>query len=567
MALNNIDIVDKDYEQCTRLAMPRQIRFKRSSYDSIFSKFRNKLHELYERKMNKTIDKVLSTTYNDDNLEDKLLMNSERIIALDSKIRKLSKDDVPSKYVKSRAIKLRDYMMDNTLKNSAGLYLVNLTKSDIINMNEDLNSIHESDLQNLGPDNSDYEDYYFGTDDGDKSDLSSNNINKEEIGNLINREFDSIENSDDELMTKFVSPEEVRDVVESNPSISQTLGLDNKSNTVSKIDSTFEETDDPVTDVIIDTEKVENRDSLDGNSEASDEPIFDIISNSSNDIDDSSENEDINSDDIRVEIDNALRNVKVSSSESSVARINKFDDQGSIRFKDNYTPMSDDEIAESQKKINSDLEDEDKSFENVFGSKLSLNNLFIPVDLSSVKLNNGNLTNDRDVPLVVDSRDDKSQQNGDVVEYRFDDSDVSENTDEMGKIKDNNDSSVISRTDEFRRLKAKALELQQKKMEIDKNMADVQRSAVEKSKKAQAAKENADASTDELNNKMEEFKSYCKELERDNEKKANDTKIFQDDIEMNTNFIEIQNSKASRNIEMISELDRIMSGSKNSRSK
>lgn len=557
MAHNNIDIVDKDYEQCIGKALPRQIRFKSSSYDSIFSQFKKKL---YERKMNRVIDKTLSTTYTEKDLEDKLSVSSDKIATLENKIRKLSKDDVPSKYVESRAIKLRDYMMENTLKNSAGLYLVDLTKDDIVDFNDDLSSVAIDDTFN-------------------QIDVDSDNINKEQIGNIINEEFKSLEDHSDNSMTKFVSPEEVRDAVGINPSVNQTIDFNEnneKDSNISNLNSINEEIEDPVIDVVVDKKNEEP------NSDKFEPLIFDnpvVDSDSSNDeslsiidqdADDKNKKVEIDTEDIRTEIDNALKSMRVSSSESSVAKIDKFDNHGNIRFKDSYTPMTDDEIAESQEKINSVPNYDEKPYTlpsgSIFDEKVTFENLFIPADVSNFNIKTDKSEEKRDVPVVVTAREETPQNTEDnIVDYTFeeDSSDLSQESDKMRSIKTNGGNTL----EEINILKAKALELQKKQKEIDKRMADAQKSAVEKSKEAQAARESADASLDELNGRLEMFRQYCAGLEKDYDEKVRETEIFQNDIQMNNNFIQIQNSKTSENFGIIDEIDRIMSGSQGKRSK
>lgn len=570
MAHNIIDIVDKDFVQCIRKAMPRQIRFKSSSYDSIFSQFKKKL---YEKKMDRVIDKTLSTTYTDSDLKDKLSVSSEKIANLESKIRKLSMEDIPSKYVKSRAIKLRNYMMDNTLRNSAGLYLIDLTKDDIVSSKDDSDSVSKDVLK----DNSSPIDNVIPT---GQIDLKSDNLNKDEISNIINGEFKNLEDSADESMTKFVSPEEVRDAVGFNPSINQTSDFDEetgKSDSVTGLSDTNGETEDSVIDVFVDTKDAEEPISEKNDSLVFNDPVVESdsshnesLSGFDQDASVSNKKVSINFDDIKGEIDNAINNIKVSTSESSVAKVDKFDDQGNIRFKDSYTPMSDEEIVESQEKINSVSEYEDKSHAlpsgDIFEGKVSFENLFIPADSSVLNIKPDTAEEKRDIPVVVTPRNEISQNvDNNIVEYRFDDesSDFSQDSDQI----EDNTIKRPSRLDEISILKAKALELQKKRKEIDKRMVDAQKSAVEKSKKAQAAKESADASVDELNGKIEEFRLYCAGLERDNAEMVRETEIFQNDIQMNNNFIQIQNNKASENFEMIDEINRIMSGSKGSHSK
>ena len=133
MAIENIELVDRDYEKCSKEAMPRQIKTRKTSFSNIVEKFRNFRIRRLERKMEKTVDKILSKDYKKKNISDKLMSKSMKLAKLEEKIRVLSREEVPSRFVKSRAIKLRNYMMENTVRSADGLYYVDLDDYDVLN--------------------------------------------------------------------------------------------------------------------------------------------------------------------------------------------------------------------------------------------------------------------------------------------------------------------------------------------------------------------------------------------------------------------------------------------------
>lgn len=631
MAHDNIEIVDRDYIQCSKEAMPRQIRTRRNSFNSIFSKFRKKL---YESKMNRVIDKTLSSTYTEDNIGKKLLISSERIAALENKIKRLSKDDVPTKFVKRRAIKLRKYMMDNALKNAEGLYMIGLDKEDLMNFDNPVEEQKSAESESVIPDVVDINneniqsvevanDFVPGDDVEQKPveqpiDLASNDIDKESIGNLINEEFNNLENSDEatdvDSVTKFVSPEEVSMVVGSNPSIDDvTIDDDNNSNIVEPVKDVQNELEEvevsePVVEVPVETnnnievaEPVNNvfeEFSFEGKDEkvepvaetkAEDDPVTEVpVENVVEDpvsdvivepVEEQVQEEPVaekvntiglNIDNIKEEINRALNDIKVSKSEASVAKVDKFDEHGKIRFRDHYTPMTDEEIAASQQKIDEVPEYKEEPYTmptgSIFEKKSAFENLFVPAkDVQfSFEQKEEKESEKRDVPIVVEPRDEgvadiKSfDENNDVDEYAFDL--IEEAAPKAVEIKSEvSRKASPSRIDEISRLKERVLELKKRREETNKNMIAAQNSAVETAKRAEKVKEQAAEVREVLDRKYEEFKKYCEGLEKNCEETDKEIGLIESDIQMNNNFIAQQQGFVEENNKMIDEIDMIIS--------
>lgn len=596
MARDNIELVDRDYSQCSKKAMPRQIRTRDSSFRSILKEFRR---VLYENKMNKEIDKTLSTTYTEDNIEDKLMISSERIAALENKIRRLSMDDVPTKNVERRAIKLRNHMMDNTLKNAAGFYMVDLNKDEVLGLDNssDDNKASDDEIINSIPSTDTGVEDIVNVDDissvdapedlrstdvkpTDQIDLTSDEINTESIRNTIDEEFNNVENANDKETT-FVSPEEVSQVVGNNLFTVQddTNISDSKDDNLENEETNIDDDNSVLFDVVpetVETASEKSEDILPSISTQSGD-VIDLEQDAVTEIKPESTDDliGINIDDIKDEIDSALGDVKVSKSESSIAKVDKFDENGDIRFKDSYTPMADDEIAESQEKINSvdDYVEEpyNLSSDNIFNKKVAFDNLFVPVKDVSFSFENKydkSKNEERDIPivvserkedsLVIDTKDVKPDDNDDIAEYTFD---VIENTDEDTSSRDDlSNDRHFDKIGEINRLKDKLLELKKKKTETNKNMAKVQLSAVEVAKRAEAMKKKAAEVNGILDRKVAELRSCCESLEKNNDETIKEINLIENDIQMNNNFIQYQEGQLDKTTRFIDEIDNLISG-------
>ena len=620
MAFENIELVDRDYENCSKEAMPRQIKTRSLSFRNIVEKFRQFRIRRLERKMEKIVDKTLSSDYSKSKIADKLMSKSLKLARLEEKIRILQKENIPSKFVKSRAIKLRNYMMENTVKSAAGLYFVDLDASDVLGFvsadESALNnpeSIAEADVPVEAP----------AVEDNNSIDLSSQVIDRDSLTDSINNEFNNLENGnkldseginndtvssvienslsgvDNNSINDIVIPEEnnnnnlasaLKDIgvvpeEEGNRTVSEATDNPelNNSVVVPEVAPTIEETatdtnneisKETVESVINDT-LVDVADDVkdDGATFVSPEEVSMVVGNndiadqadSSESIEDSlsedvstvvsedtisdknADEEAISSDKIKQFMDSAFKNV--SKSEVSNVNPEKFDENGGIRFKYHYTPMTDDEIAESREKINS-LEDfvPEKNDE-------AIANLFTSLGDSSTE------SDDRSMPVIVESRVDEAGDENGITDYTFEDS----SSVEVEPEKEDSDAAVIdvsetrqSKISEFNKLKDKILELREKSSAVSKDKIDAQTSAREIALKAEEAKKKAEKSDADLQNKVEQMRRYCEGLEQDCENTIRETSQIQDDIKNNSSIIEMQEDKYDENTRMIDEIDRLM---------
>ena len=674
MAFENIELVDRDYENCSKEAMPRQIKTRSLSFRNIVEKFRQFRIRRLERKMEKIVDKTLSSDYSKRKIADKLMSKSLKLARLEEKIRILQKENIPSKFVKSRAIKLRNYMMENTVKSAAGLYFVDLDDSDVLGFvsadESALNnpeSIAEADVPVEAP----------AVEDNNSIDLSSQVIDRDSLTDSINNEFNNLENGNEldseginndtvssvienslsdvgnnsindivipeegnnnnnlvsalkdigvvpeeegnrtvseatdnpELNNSVVAPEEEGNITVSeatdNPELNNSVVAPeeegnktvseatdnpelNNSVVVPEVAPTIEETatdtnneisketvESVINDTLVDVaddvkddgatfvspeevsmvvgnndvaEQVDTSESIDDslNEDISTVGPEDIKSDENVEFVEDSKGDEINSDKIKEFMDSAFRNV--SKSEASAINPEKFDENGGIRFKYHYTPMTDAEIAESRNKINSLVD---------FVPKKQSNEAIADIFATLA----GNANGQRSMPVIVESRSDDVETEKDIADYTFEDT----SSVEVEPEKEDSDAAVIdvsetrqSKISEFNKLKDKILELREKSSAVSKDKIDAQTSAREIALKAEEAKKKAEKSDADLQNKVEQMRRYCEGLEQDCENTIRETSQIQDDIKNNSSIIEMQEDKYDENTRMIDEIDRLM---------
>lgn len=626
MAFENIELVDRDYENCSKEAMPRQIKTRSLSFRNIVDTFRQFRIRRLERKMEKIVDKTLSYDYSKSKLADELMSKSLKLAKFEEKIRILQRENVPSRFVKSRAIKLRNYMMKNTVKSAAGLYFVDLDDSDVLRFVSadegalnNSESVAKADIPVEVP----------ADEDNNSIDLSSQVIDRESLTDSINNEFNNLENGD-ELDSEKINNDTVSSVIENslsnvdNNSINDIVVPEgNDNNLVSALKDigvvteeedrpVFEVTDNPefsdsvvvpevaptieeiaadtnneisketvesvINDTLVDvsddvkddgltfvspeevsmvvgkndtaeqvdaSESIDNSLSEDISTITSEEPKVEENSDFAKFLYDSKE-ENIDSEKIKQFMEEAFKNV--SKSEVSNVNPEKFDENGGIRFKYHYTPMTDAEIVESRDKIDS-LKDfvpkkSDEVIANIFNS-----------------LNDSPAEDERTMPVIVEPRTEEAGDENEITDYTFEDA----SSVDFETEKDDTDADVIdvsetrlSKISEFNKLKDKILELREKSSAVSKDKIDAQTSAREIAIKAEEARKKAEKSDADLQNKVEQMRRYCEGLEQDCENTIRETNQIQDDIKNNSSIIEMQEDKYDENTRMIDEIDRLM---------
>ena len=578
MANENIELVDRDYEKCPKKDMPRQIKTRKSSFGEIHSKFDKFRLNFYNKQLDKIIDKTIDDTYTDEDIERKIATRARIIAELEKRIKILSNDDVPARYVKNRAIKLRKNMMENAVRNSEGIYIAmdrkDIKEEEVSPINVDLGSI-SSDVNESVPE----------IDKDESIDLSSDAINRDSMEQIINDSFVDMENSetsvsedDNVFVSPEVTPKEV-EAYEANNDNTVFVSPEEVEEAVSNTD-TVEKESDGIPNVIgvPETPEMSDNTNVTGFIDIDEPEIPSVPETPVEDVE-------IDSDMIREEINNALNNIKVSKSEASFVRNDKFDDDGHIRIRDTYTPMTDEEIEESQDKINS-LKDISKPAVAVSPASIVLDNkvpfedLFVPVDSIDTSIDKTPIKSDnRDMPVIVtderESEKDLVSENEeakyvgeDIPEFVFEDAE--EKTDEKSVINEIDDTPDIvqsvssttysSKLDEYNVLKQKTLELKQKIELTRKNKQEMQNSANQIAKEAEKTKEEAERVQKSLDDKVAELRQYCDGLEQDCNDTIKETTLIENDMKMNTNFIEFQQGKVDENKRIIEEIDALIKG-------
>ena len=122
---DKIEIVDRDYSSVSEVKKGSSIRLREGTFKKVYDFFRIKLLENKLKRVNSNLEKtVADVDANVDTkvVEDKIMSQSVAIARIEEKIKVLSKEEVPTNYVNSRAIKLKNDMMKELLAKEEVLY-------------------------------------------------------------------------------------------------------------------------------------------------------------------------------------------------------------------------------------------------------------------------------------------------------------------------------------------------------------------------------------------------------------------------------------------------------------
>ena len=588
----NINIVDRDYGSAQE-EVSRPIKTRGKSFNSILSNFKK---ELLEARLNQMQDSAVSEKYDSDmsykSVQSIASKRATAIAKLEEKILVLSRDDVPQNYVESRAIKLRDAMMDNLTKNASSAY--NNSYSIGYENKDNVFGDFEKELGEQSSDDSldlDTDGVLFSIQQPEETDEKDDAINvvptefeRKDIEDSINEEFaavdgtsldetevqESHENSEDKV--NFVTPEEVKETVDKSTEVAEDETVNNQE-IKNVIDSALDNIN------------------IEGENLTSDE--------STQSVDNDDDKADYDS--IKDEIDRALEKVRISSNNSSVAKIDKYTssedtirneydkavedvinkesplgvqsvdneeiiktvedkiagEDGSLlsevdremirrevqkviseerNARSGYVPMSDEEVAESQHKIAST-----EHLASKFKAP-SFENLLKPVD--EVKQIGEQV---RDLPVVVPDRD--------AYEPVIEEDLVSSN-----EAEEDLPVSRKNQIDTFNALKnrLKALKEHQRVTQQERDMA--QKNAETIADKAKEARRLADESDKLREEQLKRLQEYTESIEEECKNNEKNRVIAENDAVMNNNFIEEQLRKIEENSNVIDEIDSLISG-------
>lgn len=117
------EIVDQDLGTVKAEKPSRQIRTRKTSHNNILSAYKRALIACAKRRLDLEKSRVIAGNYSGSNGEEKAEKRSKKIAQLEEKIMVLSREEVPENYVDDRAIKLKESMMESVRAGVKGLYI------------------------------------------------------------------------------------------------------------------------------------------------------------------------------------------------------------------------------------------------------------------------------------------------------------------------------------------------------------------------------------------------------------------------------------------------------------
>ncbi len=413
--MDEIELVDRSYEKCTVEKAPRQIKTRKLSFSSIKEKWTQFRIARMEKKLDKMKDDALNTGYTDKNFEKKIEKKATAIAKLEEKIMVLAKEDVPTNYVKRRAIKLRKKMSENLSYNSKNMYTVGLDKKDEIfaletpeevleqELTEEQRRIQEQIARNV-------------SEIMNEKESANNVVSSEDVRDAVNESFAAMD-ADKGIQAeadKIVSSADVRDAVNESfdelskdkvqPAATGEISGDDIRSTINeKFDELVGEKVKPQAEVAkeetgfqgtgaseifgdLGTE-VHSEGGIDVSTDISRDAVKDAINEAFGEVKAEEvtpvipevndpfvesgqrsetvipQNETVsgevtlNKEEIEAAINEVIDRIKVSKNQASAVKFDKYNEDGTMRSKNDeyvYTPMTDEEIRASQEKLGFD---------------------------------------------------------------------------------------------------------------------------------------------------------------------------------------------------------------------
>ena len=580
------NVVDRDYGRCHEISAPRKIRTKSTSFGSIRARFNEFRLNLLQKKLDRIQEKALTDDYLRNKLEKQVDKKALAIAKLEEKIMILSKENVPENFVSNRALKLRNNMFQNLTYKCGRYYSIGLekkeeifgsTESEVAPALVSSEIVEEKETENSEgvPEISDIPvAAMVNSSDSDQIDVVPDSLERKQIEDAVNSEFAAL---GDPIVNKTESEDEIEEYTSSE---SSSLSANEVQ---SVIDESFNELESipEIVGPYEDTpKKDESLDNVSINISTGEKTYVDDAQQEdptliSSDVEGSSPT--LSVDDIKQEVDDVINKIKVSRNESNSARVSHFDADGNKRSRrrDEYVPMTDEEIRASQEKLGFDehgnllpkkeeLATGDKmvSTASVIGKNLtpfvvpnlSFDAVFVPTQ-SEEKIPETQLRGDT---VLVPDRDDSEAK---VVNKDF------EKVDEFRMTRDdkNQISTTTSSTteyqikrDEYNALKEKAALLVQKRDEIRRRKLAAQEAAEAAAARALEAKRMLEESQKRCDEEMNRLRQFTAELEEDCDRDLKSVELAENDAKMNETFAQMQRKKVDQNDRIISEIGSIL---------
>lgn len=524
--VDDYELVDREYENCPREEYPRQIKTRKSSFNSILQRFTNFRINRLKDKLARMEKDSLTSQYFQSNPEGAIEKKSRAIARVEEKIKILSKEDVPSDYVSKRAIKLKKNMIENLHKNANNLYSIGMSKRDAVFSEEvaevapeeEKEDVEEKDIEEEAIDAPVEEVTDEKTSEEEKIDVTGDKLDRQTIEDSINAEFSNI------------SKEEF------NEKIDDELNRRTIEDTINTEFSNLEKENKP-----------EEYTEVKGSGLTAEE-IEEIINNSFNRLhpqsDITKENVEKNKEESKAMESYEFKkddDVRVSRNNSSSARLFRYDRDGSDLKEYNYVPMTDEEIRIAQRKIGLD---ENGNFiatpkinrEKKVGTATIVEDKIPSIVIPNLKLEDilippkNNVFTLREKPVVIKERDDEK-------------------------------ASIPMGKDDYAALKENILYLKNQAALTRKQKEEAQRKAEESAEKAREIKEMFEESQKNYAQSLDLLRAYQEALREDCSNNEQGTRDAENDTRLNNDFISTHREKMNYNNRIISEIGSLIGSS------
>ena len=325
MMREGIDFLDGDYENVSLGKKPRQIRTKSTSFSQIKKHFNDFRVRLLNKKLEREKDKAVTEGYPEvfgDKENERMMKRATTIARLEQKIKILDGEEVPVDYIKNRAIKIKKAMMKNISYTSHNIYTVGIeNKEAVFNATEEskVEAIEREVQDKIAADVRKIMDEEKKVEEAQEEVVASYTpgpITKAEIRAEIDEEFKKVVRNDKKTEKAVEEPH---------------INLDEIKASIDEAFNQMKSKTEPEATI-------------------GPEVIKDVVDEQYDNID---VNSGISLEDIKTEVDEAMERI-VSKNGNTSAKVDRFNEDGSVREKYTYTPMTDEEIRAAQENIEYD---------------------------------------------------------------------------------------------------------------------------------------------------------------------------------------------------------------------
>ena len=502
MSGGNFEFVEGNYGEIQQVNYSREIKTKPESNKAIVNRYKDYLRELEALK-----NEALNSKYSKKQAESQIAQKSEAIARLEEKIKVLAKENVPSDYVDSRAIKLKKSMMENLTTKVGKLYTIGIDKKEEIFGESKQEEFVDALPENLVSTAASVETI-------DEPELDPDTIDRQAITESVEEAFEEAKNNEQE-------PVEEETQIELAP-LSPVQAVESK-------DSPQEE---------IEEYSVSSHDDLTTND------VKEIINDKLNEIGEIPE--------IETEEKEEPETMRVSRNNGINAKLNRFDEEGNVKEYHEEPPTVEEEknIQEQQENITSspihtiDPYDIDSINERTMYK-------YTPMTDEEVKQAQEKLGFDEPIRSREEQTPPKEETQDGMQEYVMTDS-QEKDTPKITELSENQPISSFgsNRTtiDGYKALKETVLQWKEKQSQSKKDADQAIEEANAAKQKAREMREMLAESDNSVAESMALLETYKKALEEDYNK--------------NTATLEAAKERAQRDIDFVSENERKISDNK-----